>query len=432
MFIVSIVPIMSSAFLMFTENTRRWWFIFSLIMALASALCLEERENFKITKGVFVNIALLMFFYIVVRKLPLYSTDTEVLISHPVRMTAYFIFALLGLIVTFVLLKLKKLHIKSIITFTAIFAIVATASTAALYKRNSTSADDYKSSLQLADKIEDINDQYRYNNSNNIVSMVGSVAGTSSFCSTINYSILELDDIFDFHEYVIRMDKNQIKGLPELLGAKYQITDKVSDEDNLVQTINIQYKTYYVVENPACPIGFAVDSYILYDDIKKIPKENRAIALLDAAVIYAADEKKISNIVSKLDIKEVNLEKSVEIYVKEAEERAVTGFFRNSKGFKCNVDYSEDSLVYFSVPFDKGWTAYVDGVEIEIINSGGMILLPVSKGKHDIEFKYNTPGFKAGMYISIVCILMYVVILLVQLKEKNYKLRGGNGVEKIK
>ncbi len=420
MFIASIIPIVSSAFLMFTESTRRWWFMFSLIIALASALCLEKREEFKITKGVFINIAVLILFYIIVRKLPLYHTDTQLLVYHPVRMTVYLIFVIIGLILSFVFLKLKKLHIKSIIAFVAVFAILSTASTAALYKRNSTSAEDYKTILELASKLENFDEQYRYNDSSNMVSMLGSVAGTSSFCSTVNYSILELDYIFDYHEYVRRMDKNLVKGLPELLGAKYKITDKKSEGDNSVKTINTRDKTFYIVENAACPIGFAVDSYILYDDVKKIEKENRAIALLDAAVIYAADAERISTIVSKLEINEVDLEKSIEDYVKEAESRAVSDFSRNSKGFKCNTNYSEDSLVYFSVPYDKGWTAYIDGAEVEFVNSCGMILLPVSKGEHNIEFKYNTPGLKFGMYISIVSILVYVVIILMQYKQKKH------------
>lgn len=427
LFVASIVPILSSSFLMFTESTRRWWFLFSLMMALASSLALENRKSFKIEKGIFANIAIVVGFYIIIKSMPLNPNDTEVLVMHPVRMAAYFIFSLSGLILVFILLRLKKMQLKAIIAFTAVFAIITTASTAALYKRGYKNANDYKSDLQLANKIETINDQYRYNNSDNVISMVGSVASTSSFSSTINYSILKFDKMFDFHKLIIRMDKNEIRGLSELLAAKYQIVNKVSDDDKVIQTINTKDKTYYILENPACPIGFAADSYILYEDIQKIKKEDRGIALLDASVIYAKDEEKISNIISKLNFEEVNFEKSIEAYVKETESRAVTNFSRSSKGFLCDANYDKDSLIYFSVPFDEGWTAYVDGIETDIINSGGMILLPVSKGEHNIEFKYNTPGFKTGMYISIVSFLIYAALLVVQFKNK----KGGKSVKKI-
>ena len=61
-----------------------------------------------------------------------------------------------------------------------------------------------------------------------------------------------------------------------------------------------------------------------------------------------------------------------------------------SKCFSCSTKSLNTQLFYFSVPYDKGWTAYIDNVETDIVNSGGMMMLPVKEGEHSIVFRYNT------------------------------------------
>lgn len=67
-----------------------------------------------------------------------------------------------------------------------------------------------------------------------------------------------------------------------------------------------------------------------------------------------------------------------------------------------NISCSENELLFFSVPYSKGWKAYVDGEPVEVYQSdiGFLSILP-GEGEHYIELKYVTPGLVVGMIISV-------------------------------
>ncbi len=68
---------------------------------------------------------------------------------------------------------------------------------------------------------------------------------------------------------------------------------------------------------------------------------------------------------------------------------------------------SRDNLVFFSIPWDKGFTAYVDGVEtpIEKVDYGFMAIL-VPEGEHSIRFVCKPYGIEARIAASIAGILL--------------------------
>lgn len=45
LWIISCSPLLDSAFYLFTEPYKRWWFMFSLMLAAASVKVLDERKN---------------------------------------------------------------------------------------------------------------------------------------------------------------------------------------------------------------------------------------------------------------------------------------------------------------------------------------------------------------------------------------------------
>lgn len=66
-----------------------------------------------------------------------------------------------------------------------------------------------------------------------------------------------------------------------------------------------------------------------------------------------------------------------------------------------------NGAVYFTVPYDKGWSAYVNGNKADILDCGGMMGLLLSPGEYSLAFKYQVPGLKAGAVIGVVsfCVL---------------------------
>lgn len=66
-----------------------------------------------------------------------------------------------------------------------------------------------------------------------------------------------------------------------------------------------------------------------------------------------------------------------------------------------NISVDSSKLLCLSIPYSKGWTAYVDGEPTKLMKANVMYMaLEVSEGEHQIELRYHTPHLKAGIIIS--------------------------------
>ena len=102
---------------------------------------------------------------------------------------------------------------------------------------------------------------------------------------------------------------------------------------------------------------------------------------------------------------------------------SATKFKVDNGGFTANVTRKKDTLVFFSVPYDKGWSATVNGkpCEIEKVNAGFMAV-KVEKGKSVIRFDYETPYLLTGIkitFVSAVVLLLYILGFIIYSKKRN-------------
>ncbi|MBQ6568808.1 MAG: YfhO family protein, partial [Clostridia bacterium] len=80
---------------------------------------------------------------------------------------------------------------------------------------------------------------------------------------------------------------------------------------------------------------------------------------------------------------------------------------------KGTVNTGKDGLLVLSVPYDEGWTVYVDGKKSYISPLGSaLISVAMPAGKHTVEFKFMTVGLKPGAIISIVSLIVLALICL--------------------
>lgn len=87
---------------------------------------------------------------------------------------------------------------------------------------------------------------------------------------------------------------------------------------------------------------------------------------------------------------------------------------------KGMINLNSDKILCLTIPYDKGWTAYVDGVETELLQANVMYMaLPLSEGEHKIELRYQTCGLKEGAILS-VCGVAFFAIVVVR-KKKSLK-----------
>lgn len=76
----------------------------------------------------------------------------------------------------------------------------------------------------------------------------------------------------------------------------------------------------------------------------------------------------------------------------------------------------EQTDLVLSIPYDKGWSAIIDGKEVALSPAfgGGMSQIQVPEGSHRIEMRFQSPGFTVGCAASIAALAACLVVARVQ------------------
>lgn len=413
------VPALNAAFLMFAESNQRWWFMLVTIIILATIKVLDEyTDDISLLKSGIIYLVVVIAFgaLLFVGK---WSKDIDTVMYSPKKFLVFWVIAIMGAAIIAFLAYKRKFSYPVILFLTIGFAFVSSEYTFILDKAVESAYRDEKiEQYEVGRQVKSIDDQYRYNSNQNNHMIPSESGGTSGFCTTTSNPAAKFDSYFEYSSPNTRMNKSKIEGLTELLAGKYVISEEQSGK--VVDTINVRDKSFFVIETEACPIGYAVDSYFIEGEIYEVEKEQRGKVFLGAAMINAEDESEVSSLLNRVNVADVANSTEIATAVSTNSANKVDEFVRTDKGFKCVSDYDSKRAVYFSVPFENGWKAYIDGKEAEIIESGAMMLLVVEPGKHNIEFIFSAPGFKAGLLISICSILVVIGCLtLIYIKRKR-------------
>ena len=89
------------------------------------------------------------------------------------------------------------------------------------------------------------------------------------------------------------------------------------------------------------------------------------------------------------------------------------------------INVSKKGMMFTSIPYEKGWKAYVDGNETAMtpLANNALVGVELSEGKHTVTFRYIPEGFVLSVILFFGGILIFVLILLF---EKNYLLKKKN------
>ena len=76
------------------------------------------------------------------------------------------------------------------------------------------------------------------------------------------------------------------------------------------------------------------------------------------------------------------------------------------------VSVTEAGVLLLSVPYDAGWSVEVDGVRTEALAwKDAFLAVELTEGEHHITFSYCPAGFRAGLAVSSVSVLIGLAIL---------------------
>lgn len=130
---------------------------------------------------------------------------------------------------------------------------------------------------------------------------------------------------------------------------------------------------------------------------------------------------------------------NMESYAGDGNQLQDTGLYQNpfqidksqSKGDRIQgtITASKDSYLITSIPFDKGFTILVDGkpVTAEVVNTG-FLGCEIPEGTHQITILFRAEGFRLGVTVSLLGILMFMGVIYFWRKADSGYI--GSSIEK--
>lgn len=447
--VMAFVPILNASFSAFNDAYyARWFYMPILMMCLATAFALEEsdidwKKSFWQVSGITLLITLVIGLF--PRTVTVEGVGKTVhfgLFTEPgnriyaMRFCVTCGIALAGLSVLYFLLKNRKKDYKRFLQ-TAVVCVAVFSIGYANFFVASGKYHAYSNTTMIRDLIEGEltldgdPDTYR-------IDVYSGVDNTAMFLgySSINcfHSIVP-SSVTAFHEYVgverrvaSRPEEN-VYAIRPLLSVKYLLQRaegkafEKEDGTTAMPGYRHHFDTdgYKVYENENyIGYGFSYDAYMTEKECEAYSKNDRAKMMLKAILLTDEQIEKYGYMFESLDTyysgdRYLTLsDETMKVDCAARNTTAADSFATGKNSFSATVERDKETLVFFSIPYDEGWTATVNGVktDIEKVNVGFMAV-PVGQGISEIEFHYTTPGLETGTLISGGSAILFVLYLIV-------------------
>ncbi len=449
-FVMAMVPILNSAFYMFNSSYyARWFYMPALIMCAVTIPVLQDAlkpthyREFNLKKAILKTLgitALIAIFGIVPTKIDdVWQIGTA---NSPLQFWLLWALAILALLLFFAAAHFKmgtksflNIVLVLVLSYSAIYGAVhialgkfPQASNDALYKQQA-----YDDAPQINwPQSEEFYRTDSYKTPDNI-GLWANTANLQFFNSVVTPSIMEFYPSVDVNRDVNSKPEHDIYALRGLLGVKYTIVPKDAAADfeeefsEFGHVFAFESGSYNIYENTHYyGMGFAYNKYISaeqFEELSNSIKPNvlvRALVLSDEQIIEYGD---IITQVSDADTQQI----SYNNYVQDMQnlgENAVQNFKASSEGFTADITLEKESLVFFAVPFDEGFSAKVNGhdVKIEKVHNG-LMAIKCEPGYSEIVFTYKTPGFNLSLTITIAATVLFALyVFAIALYSRRKKL----------
>ena len=435
------VPVLNSLFsALNSEYYARWYYMPLLIMALLTGWAVENRETAaaEVRKGA-VTVMIVSGVIAVIGVLPAKTEDGELTVIGALKNYEQLICQIIfAIIMTFFLyMYVAKVSRKSE-RFVKIYVVGACVLTAATMFYTGTllvddvRKDDFlKQAVFGESPIESDGTFYRIETDEdfyNYPMFWDDVHSITSFISTIPdstfafYKACEVPRKVTSHPYATRI------GFRALLSARYYLTNNMHSIEHIGHIEDMEdLKGYSKAETAGgfdiyenenyIPMGFTFDEYITEEEYTAIDAaaQSKDRILPKYLIVSEEDSTKVDDCLTHAEISTYDMPsiKTFREICAARRETACADFTATDVGFTANTYLDKENFVFFSVPYEGGFSAYVDGTEAEIIKAQyGFMAVRVPAGAHSIEFKYVPSGLKKGIYLSLAGLVLFFLILI--------------------
>ena len=251
------------------------------------------------------------------------------------------------------------------------FALPIAFATQSLYKDVDFNDHTLDNQTQFLNQIAGLNEEYFYpiNHHTDSGDNVVNLNGTDTEDATISYSI----EVPDNSQVYLSMTKLNFSN-----DKKKQVDIIVNGEKKSFTTDNAF--TFF-------NLGYAEHKQT-FDIQIKFP--GNAQVSFESPTFYRLDTKKYTEAITKIK------ENPVEV-----------SSYKN----KVTVNYKvkNETSIFFTIPYDRGWSAYQNGKKIQIQQAQtGFMKIDVPEGEGTITLSFIPKGFVAGASCSLIAIIVFI------------------------
>lgn len=484
---MSLVPILNSAFYAFNTAYYARWFYMPILMMCLSTVMLFEEKSVSFATGFKWSAAVTLVIATVIGLFPQKNSDGKIILglytqdddgTYRARFIIAVAIALLSLVLSGLLLTLRRKNQRRFFnTSIALICVISVLYGSIFIACGRAHSYDIKDTM-IDDLIEgqvDLDDDtdFRidtYDGVDNTGMYLG-LPSINAFHSVVPASITKFYKLLGVERSVASRPDTELVSIRNLLSVKYLLNrnDGESFVDNGTPRMSgFEYiKTsggYYVYENTNyVPYGFSYKYYMTEDFAKNYTGDSLGRLMLKAVLLSDEQAKKYSDCledISKLedntddygeqitedeelsyyeDTRTTTLSLSDEAMTSDCVRLANTSaeeFKIDKKGFTAKVKRDKRSLVFFSVPYDKGWSVTVNGKKATIENVNvGFMAVAVPSGNSTIRFSYETDGLLYGTYITcgaFIVFLVYFIAASIFVRKRGFEMPYPEGERLLK
>lgn len=472
------VPFLNAVFsAMNSEYYARWFYMPILVMAVMTASLIEtgeERaEHFDyFLRGGEITLGITLFISLTAL-IPAKNSDGEIVmlgaLKNVEQLIAQIIFSAVMLILFFLYIMFildKKDKYTVWIVIVACFLTTATMLTEGTLLVEKERKDSFISqALSLEDPLvglesDSINDSeyadgdidtshlgkkgfYRIETEEDVYNypLLWDAHSITSFISTIPASTIDFYTSFGVRRKVTSNLSEAKQGMRTFLSGRYFLKENetaiehIGSIEDMEKLKGYEYvderNGFSIYENENfIPMGFSFDTYITESEFEEQDYNSTAKDKLLVRTVVLSDEvaSKYSDVLTHAEPDTFTSTGNAS-FISACEARresACTDSKVSTNGFSATSHLNNEGVLVFTVPYETGFTAYVDGnmTEISIVDYGFM-MIKVPAGEHNIEFVYKLSDLKYGIYLTMAGIILLtlgnVVIYFIGQVGKNNK-----------
>ena len=443
--VIAFIPVFNAAFSMFNSSYyARWFYMPILLMCLMTAQATQRGKSPQLKKGAVAAVLMFMFF-ILVYFFPSKNDSGEMVMFNMTENNTIFLRDVLGtailsfflLLTVFVLpkkVKFDKEHslikIRDVVVLIVVICSCILATFIPVKNGSSIISDRGKKMWQEQMLFNKVNvDQSDFcrgevDSTSTNYDIVWGVPSIHCFLSTVP------SEIFDFLDGTLGITRTVETNIPvsragarAILSARYYFENaEISKNRVYANGEGTEGYTYLdtqdgfdiFVNQNFIPMGFTYEYYITESEWSDLNADDhdfdlsRVLIIPDDVAVEYGDTLAMTELTAE-DLMEDDF--SYYDFELECDKRAATScesFITDTYGFTAKTAMLPDStLVFFSVPYTKGFSCTVDGKDTEILSADyGLMAIPVEGGCHEIRVTYTPEGFKSGLIMSAIGLLI--------------------------